>query len=101
MISAMKWVGIILYSTGVPPWEKRGAEMSNENMQVKNGKFDIPIWHKTNLTIEEAIIYTGIGRDKLYEMTNREDCPFVLWIGNRRLIKRKVFDEYIADVYSI
>lgn len=31
---------------------------------------------------------------KLYQMTNREDCPFVLWIGNRRLIKREVFNDY-------
>ncbi|WP_133529360.1 excisionase [Aminicella lysinilytica] len=45
--------------------------------------------------------YTGIGRDKLYEMTNREDCPFVLWIGNRRLIKREVFDKCIEKSYSI
>ncbi|MEI2989910.1 MAG: excisionase [Oscillospiraceae bacterium] len=34
-------------------------------------------------------------------MTSRENCPFVLWIGNRRLIKRQVFDEYIANMYSI
>lgn len=45
--------------------------------------------------------YTGIGRDKLYELTNPEDCPFVLWIGNRRMIKRRVFDEYIEKCYSI
>ena len=51
--------------------------------------------------IEEAVAYTGIGRAKLYEMTNREDCPFVLWIGNRRVIKRQVFDEYIANMYSV
>lgn len=63
---------------------------------MKNDKF-----HKSNLSIEEATAYTGISRDKLYEMTNREDCPFVLWIGNRRLIKRQVFDEYIAKMYSI
>ncbi len=40
-------------------------------------------------------------RDKLYELTNPEDCPFVLWIGNRRMIKRKKFDEYIERQYSI
>ena len=35
------------------------------------------------------------------EDTNPEDCPFVLWIGNRRMIKRRVFDEYIEKCYSI
>lgn len=61
-------------------------------MEKKN---DIPIWHKTNLSIEEAIIYTGIGRNKLYELTSKDDCPFVLWVGNKRLVKRVAFDEYV------
>ena len=51
--------------------------------------------------MEETMAYTGIGRDKLREMTDREDCPFILWNGNKRLIKRKVLDEYIAKMYSV
>lgn len=81
----------------VPPLEKRGVEMSDKT----NSKYYIPLWHKSNLSIEEAAAYTGIGIGKLYEMTNQEDCPFVLWIGNRRMIKRQVFDEYIAKMYSV
>lgn len=61
----------------------------------------VPVWAKPYLTIEEATAYTGIGRDKLYEMTNKEKCPFVLWVGNRRMIKRRIFDEYIEKMYSI
>ena len=61
----------------------------------------VPIWHKATLSMEEAMAYTGIGRDKLREMTNREDCPFILWNGSKRLIKRQAFDEYILKVYSI
>ena len=64
-------------------------------------KFDIPIWRKANLSVEEAAAYSGIGMAKLYEMTESEDCPFVLWIGSRRMIKRKAFDEYIERQYSI
>ena len=64
-------------------------------------KYDNPLYRKPFLSIEEAVAYTGIGRDKLYELTNPEDCPFVLWIGNRRMIKRRVFDEYIEKCYSI
>lgn len=70
-------------------------------MEEKNEKFNVPIWHKLNLSIEEAVKYSGIGRAKLYEMTNREDCTFVLWVGSHRLIKRKEFDEYISKAYSI
>ena len=61
----------------------------------------VPIWEKSNLTLEEAAAYSGIGMAKLYEMTESEDCPFVLWIGSRRMIKRKAFDEYIERQYSI
>ena len=64
-------------------------------------KYNIPLWHKPNLSIEEAVAYSGIGRDKLYKLTDPEDCPFVLWIGSRRMIKRKMFDEYIERQYSI
>ena len=62
---------------------------------------EVPLWHKSNLTIEEAAAYTGIREYKLRDMTSREDCPFVLWVGNRRLIKRRLFDEYIEKMYSI
>ena len=75
--------------------------MMSDDKKVKQPKYEVPLWHKTNLSIDEAVAYTGIGRAKLYEMTNREDFPFVLWIGNRRVIKRQVFDEYIANMYSI
>ena len=67
----------------------------------KKRKFDIPIWRKANLSIEEAAAYSGIGMAKLYEMTESEDCPFVLWIVSRIMIKRKAFDEYIERQYSI
>jgi len=64
-------------------------------------KKEIPIWHKSNLTINEASLYSNIGVHKLREITEDEDCNFVLWIGTKRLIKRKVFDEYLKNVYSI
>lgn len=62
---------------------------------------EVPIWEKSNLTIEEAAAYTGIGINKIREMSNGDNCPFVLWIGNKRLIKRRKFDEYIERCFSI
>lgn len=65
-------------------------------------KIEIHIWHKQNLTLEEASKYSQIGIDKLRTITDDEDCNFVLWIGNRkRLIKRKLFDEYINSIDRI
>ena len=75
--------------------------MSESKTKRKPPKYEVPLFNKSNLSIDEAVAYSGIGKAKLYEMTNREDCPFVLWIGNRRMIKREVFDEYIAKMYSV
>lgn len=68
---------------------------------LKNPKHYVPIWHKLTLNLDEAMAYYGIGRDKLREMTSQEDCPFVLWIGTKRLIKREALDEYIRKSYSV
>ena len=62
---------------------------------------EVPIWEKSNLTLEEASEYYNIGVKKLKELTKIENCGFVLWVGNKRLIKRKQFDEYIKTIYSI
>lgn len=62
---------------------------------------EVPIWQKSNLTLEEAAAYFNIGINKLRELTNSECCPFVLWCGSKRLIKRKKLDEYLEKTYSI
>jgi hypothetical protein len=61
----------------------------------------VPIWEKAALTLEEAAAYSGIGVNKLREVSNARDCDFVLWVGSRRLLKRRQFDAYIARAYSI
>lgn len=58
-------------------------------------KREIPIWEKSNLTLEEAAAYSGIGVNKLRKLTDINNCPFVLWNGAKRLIKRRKLDEYI------
>ncbi len=62
---------------------------------------EVPIWEKSNLTIEEAAAYSGIGINKIREISNGENCPFVLWVGSKRLIKRRMFDSYIEKQFSI
>ena len=47
---------------------------------------EIPIWEKSNLSLEEAAAYSGIGINKLREITNEDRCKFVLWVGSKRLI---------------
>ena len=62
---------------------------------------EIPIWEKSNLTLEEAAAYSGIGINKLRRMTESEQCSFILWNGTKRLIKRRKLDEYMDRMYSI
>ncbi|WP_242877943.1 excisionase [Enterocloster clostridioformis] len=62
---------------------------------------EVPIWEKANLTVEEYAAYSGIGINRIKELSNDENCPFVLWVGTKRLIKRKLFDKYIENQYSI
>ena len=61
----------------------------------------VPVWEKANLSLEEAAAYFGIGVNKLRDMTNDESCSFVLWNGNKRLIKRKQLERFLETAYSI
>ncbi len=64
-------------------------------------EFDVPIWEKVTLTIYEAAAYTGIGTCTLRDLSDRPDCEFVLWVGRRRMFKRKKLDEYLENNFSI
>ena len=64
-------------------------------------KNEVPIWEKAALTLEEAAAYSGIGINKLREITNEQNCDFVLWVGSKRLLKRKGVDRYLEKAYSI
>ena len=56
----------------------------------------IPIWEKYTLTIEEAAQYFQIGETKLRRiLDDNPDADFILLNGNRRQIKRMLFEKYI------
>lgn len=59
--------------------------MSNGNVEVR----DKILW-----TPEEASQMTGIGINKIRDLCDINPS-LVLWNGKRRLIKRKVFEEYL------
>lgn len=70
-------------------------------MDKKDNILSVPIWEKVTLTLNEAVAYSGIGINKLRILSDRPDCDFVLWIGRRKLIKRKKFDEFLENNFSI
>lgn len=61
----------------------------------------ITINDKPTLTIEEAAVLYNIGEHKLRELTDNDTCSFVLYVGRKRLIKRKQFDDYLSKTFSI
>lgn len=66
-----------------------------------NMKQEIPIWEKLNLSFEEAAAYSGIGINKLRSLANDPRCSFVIRIGNKKLIKRKNFEEYLSSSFEL
>ncbi len=70
-------------------------------MLMDNEKYNVPIWKKITLTIKEASAYSGIGENKLYELTDKRNCDYVLFVGSKRLIKRIEFEKYISKLSVI
>ena len=58
---------------------------------------DIPVQHKMTLTNKEAAAYSNIGINKIDRLLRTPNCPFVLFVGTKKLVKRKAFEEYIEN----
>lgn len=67
----------------------------------ENEKIIVPIWEKINLSIKEAAAYSNIGINRIEEMLKAPNCGFVLYVGNRKLVKRKEFERYISKALEI
>ena len=57
----------------------------------------VPIHYKVTLTIKEAAEYSNIGINKIDSMLRTPNCPFVLFVGTKKLVKRKEFEQYISE----
>lgn len=67
---------------------------------MKNIDF-VPIWEKLNLTKQEAAIYSNIGINKIEELLKDPRCSFVLYVGTKKLVKRKEFEQFISKSLDI
>lgn len=61
----------------------------------------LPIDRKMLLSIREAAEYSNIGINKIDEMLKQPNCPFVLYVGTKKLVKRKAFEVYIDGKVAI
>ena len=57
----------------------------------------VPIHLKLTLSINEASEYSNIGINKIDAMLKQPNCPFVLYVGSKKLVKRKEFEAYISS----
>ena len=65
----------------------------NTEMEIEK----VPIPQKLTLTIREAAEYSNIGINKIDTMLRSPNCPFVLFVGKKKLVKRREFEEFIRN----
>ena len=58
---------------------------------------NVPIHLKAALTIKEAAEYSNIGINKIDSMLRMPHCPFVLYVGTKKLVKRREFEQYLSQ----
>ena len=56
-------------------------------------------WKKKK--IREASEYSNIGINKIDSMLKAPNCPFVLYVGTKKFVKRKEFEQFISDTLII
>lgn len=80
-------------------WVKHlGARKNDEGVDFMN----IPLSEKYTLTVLEAVDYFGIGETKLRQIIrNNPTASYILWNGNKALIKRKLFEKEIDGMSVI
>ena len=64
--------------------------------------YNIPVWEKYTLTVEEAAAYFRIGEHKLRNLINdNKYADYLLWNGNRVQIKRTKFEKFVDTLEAI
>ncbi len=62
----------------------------------------VPIWEKPYLTLEEATAFYNIGIHKLRAILDQPECEmYILWVGNKRLIKKDLLTKHLQTEFSI
>lgn len=74
--------------------------MSEIQQKSVRRKVEIPISEKYMLTINEAAEYFNIGIHKMRRLAEDNKGSFAIFMGNRYLIVRPKFEEYIELLMS-
>ena len=74
---------------------------SRIKVSVRKKAVRVPIYRKMALTIKEAAAYSNIGINRIDTMLRSPGCPFALYVGKKKLVKRKEFEEFIHNQVDI
>jgi hypothetical protein len=97
MGSCLSWADKVL-----PIMRKMVLKIDNTEAKVK-GKM-VPIWKKYMLTVDEAVLYFGIGEKKIRMLISENvdsDYCFTVQVGNKSLINRHKFEEFLNQTISL
>lgn len=65
---------------------------------------DIPLSERFLMTINEAALYFNIGKNKMYRIASEyldSEYNFVIQNGNRFLIKRQKFEDFLNNTTAV
>lgn len=81
-------------------WADRGiyGMQRKEACSMREAKKPMPICEKYMLTIKEAAEYFNIGIKKMRRLAEDNEGEFAIYIGNRYLVIRERFENYIVNL---
>ena len=61
-------------------------------------KYEIPVWRKYTLSVQEAAKYFRSGDKKMRKLIEENPgANYILWNGTRPQIKRRLFEQYLDE----
>ena len=83
------------------PYFGRIYLMKNGSENMSTERNQVPIHLKMALTIKEAAEYSNIGINRIDALLRQPNCPFVLYVGTKKPVKRREFEHYISNKFMI
>lgn len=77
------------------------SSLSGSDTYTKKAVPPVPLCEKWLLSVPEAAAYFGIGQNRISELALQDGCKFVVFVGAKKLIKRKKFEEFLNEQYAI
>ena len=68
---------------------------------MQQNNVSIPLNLKLTMTVKESAEYSNIGINRIDRMLRNPNCPFVLYVGTKKLVKRKEFEQFISNKLTI